>query len=154
MCSSPSLSETKGVGHTLPRRDGLTGFAQELLPLRSRLTSPRGDQLTTPQGGLTHIVSALVTLNSPTHGGPYSDRAHCQHRGYSHQDDYSPWKRRGFEVLLLTYYWPNAGVHHICGGEGHMAVLAHMAALAGSSRSVTPRRSLVVTPQHWPYQLP
>ena len=40
-----------------------------------------------------------------------------------------PWKRRGFKVLLLTYYWPNVGVHHVRGGEGHMAVLAHMAAL-------------------------
>ena len=71
------------------------------------------------------------------------------------------WKRRGFKVLLLTYYWPNAGVHHICGGEGHIAVLAHMTTLrwhvaerAGSSGSVTPSRSPVVTPQCWLYQPP
>ena len=31
-----------------------------------------------------------------------------------------PWKRIGFEVLPLTNYWPNAGVHHICTGSRSM----------------------------------
>ena len=143
----------------------MIGFAQVLLPLHSGLTSPCGDPLTTPKGGLTLIVSSDHQLSPPPHsrgsslrlnspsapGGIPSD---SDRAAYPTRATTVPWKQRGFKVLLLTYYWPNAGVHHIRGGEGHMAVLAHMAALAGSSGSVTPRRSLVVTPQRWPYQPP
>ena len=141
MCPNPNLFETKGVGHTFPCREGLAGFAQELLPLRSGLTSPCGDQLTTPQGGLTLIVPALI-LNSP-----HSRRSLLRPSSPSAPGGLPP---PGSDSSLLPPGPRSLGSREaprsslfdligqmlestIRGGEAHMAVLTHMAALARGS---------------------
>ena len=118
-------------------REELAGFAQELLPLRSRLTS-HGDQTDYPPGWtdtysvssdprLPHSRGSLLRPNSPSapRGLPPGSNS-----SLPHQDDHGPLE---------------AERPHPCGGEGHMTVPVHMAALAGSSGSATPRRSPVVT---------